>query len=289
MATIPHRVIRKIQKELSRPWNTYRTRKAKLFINPTHDELIAIEKCMRDVGIKVEDYTPDVKNYHEFCREMQFPADYHGGIKGGVYNEKLLEHFIAYDLLRLRSYGNEDVYIDVAAGSSPWALLLRKTINVEAYAIDFIIGDNFKILPFYQCQDATRTSFAASSVRGSSLQCAFEMFVGEHDVEFIKELARILKYGGRCIISPLYMHTQYCGYSTQEYYGKGHADMGAIEYIRRDCWGVPFSRKYDAIHLKSRVLDEIKRQGMKYRLLALRNKKSFGDSIYCHFILEITR
>lgn len=41
--------------------------------------------------------------------------------------------------------------------------------------------------------------------------------------------------------------------------------------------------------LKKRVLDPIIKAGMRYQLLALRNKHEFGTNIYCHFILEIER
>ena len=115
------------------------------------------------------------------------------------------------------------------------------------------------------------------------------MFQGDHDRLLIKELARILRPGGKVIILPLYMHTHYCAYATPEYFGKGYADVDAKEYIRMDCYGVPSSRKYDARRLKERVLDPIKQAGLSYRLHALRNKAALGTGIYCHFILEIEK
>ena len=91
------------------------------------------------------------------------------------------------------------------------------------------------------------------------------------------------------MILPLYMHTHYCAYATPEYFGKGYADPCAKEYIRIDCYGVPSSRKYDAEQIKARVLDQVEKAGLRYRLLALRNKEVFGQNIYCHFILEIEK
>ena len=115
------------------------------------------------------------------------------------------------------------------------------------------------------------------------------MFQGDHDKLLIKELARILRPGGKVIILPLYMHTHYCAYATPEYFGKGYADTDAKEYIRMDCYGVPSSRKYDAQRLKERVLAPIQQAGLRYRLLALRNKSALGTGIYLHFILEIEK
>ncbi len=128
-----------------------------------------------------------------------------------------------------------------------------------------------------------------NSVRGVSLQCAYEMFMGEDDINFFKEMSRILKPGGKVVISPLYMHTHYCAYSTREYYGRGYSDPAAKEYVRLDCAGVPSSRKYDAATLRSRVLDPVGSFGMGCQLFALRNKAELGRNIYCHFILEVTK
>jgi len=96
--------------------------------------------------------------------------------------------------------------------------------------------------------------------------------MGDDDTNLLVEMGRILKPGGKVIIVPLYMHTHYCAYSTPEYYGKGYSDSAAKEYVRLDCFGIPSSRKYDAQMLKTRVLESIERLGMRYQLLALRNK-----------------
>jgi|SaaInlStandDraft_4_1057021.scaffolds.fasta_scaffold32069_3 hypothetical protein len=95
--------------------------------------------------------------------------------------------------------------------------------------------------------------------------------------------------GGKAIILPLYMHTHHCGYSSAEHHGKGFADDEAKEYVRRDCSGTPFSRKYDVNLLKSRILDTIELLGMSYKISILRNKEEFRDNIYCHFILGIEK
>ncbi|WP_425482769.1 hypothetical protein [Caldichromatium japonicum] len=80
-------------------------------------------------------------------------------------------------------------------------------------------------------------------MRGASLHCAFEMFAGDDDVLFVQEAARLLVPGGRVVILPLYMYTHYCAYSTPEYWGRGHSDPAAVEYVRMDTWGVLSSRK----------------------------------------------
>ena len=138
-------------------------------------------------------------------------------------------------------------------------------------------------------EDATTTSFPESSVRGISLQCAFEMFAGDDDTNLLKELARILKVGGKAIIVPLYMNTHYCAYATPEFFNSGKAVPLAKEYVCFEWKGIPSARFYDVDALIKRVLNPIEKLGMSYKLLALKNKVELGRNIYCHFILEITK
>lgn len=270
-------------------WYAFRFRNVPHYQAPTVDDLSRIEKELLDLGVHVEDYQADADAFRAFHAAGLFPSDYHGGAASSVWDEKLLEHFIAFQLLALKNFTGDDMYIDIAACNSPWAHVLKTRFGMNAYAIDLELGVSYRGLPYYLQENATSTSFVDASVRGASLQCAFEMFMGEDDVEFVAEAGRILAPGGRLVILPLYMHTHYCAYSTPEYWGKGFSDANAREYVRMDCLGVPSSRKYDAVMLKRRILDPVQEHGMQYRLLALRNKEQLGRSIYCHFILEIIR
>jgi ubiquinone/menaquinone biosynthesis C-methylase UbiE len=169
---------------------------------------------------------------------------------------------------------------------------LRTREKIKSFAIDLSpIPNEFKQLEYYRQENGTATRFADSSVRGVSLQCAFEMFSGNDDVALIGELSRILKKGGKAIILPLYMHTSYCFYATPDFYGRNDQiqESDADVYIRFDCEGIPSSRKYSAAKLNTRIISEIKRNSMDYTLRVLRNKSELGPDNYCHFILEITK
>ena len=271
-------------------FDQYRFRNVPHYQNPTVDELITIEGHLREQGIIVEDFTPPVADFRKFQQENWFPSTYHGGRASGVFDEKLLEHWIAGLRLGLAGFDKEDVYVDVAACTSPWAKSLRERTCLSAFAIDLTpASEEYSALPYYLVENAAQTTFISNSVQGVSLQCAYEMFMGNDDTNFITELARILKPGAKAVILPLYMHTHQCAYSTPEYFGKGYPDVGAKEYVRTDCYGVPSSRKYDAYTLMSRVINPLVRAGLKYKLLALRNKDELGTNIYCHFILEIEK
>jgi hypothetical protein len=270
-------------------WDRWRTRQAPRYRNPTPAELVSIEEALAGLGVRVEDYRADLEAFARFKAGNPFPDDYHGGRAGGVWDEKLLEHFIAAGMLGLDTYGPGDTYVDVAACNSPWARHLRETRGLDAWAIDLEVGRDFRGLPYYRRENAAATGFADASVRGASLHCAFEMFSGDDDTGFIREAARILAPEGRIVILPLYMHTHYCAYSTPEYWGRGRSDPAVVEYLRTDTWGVPSSRKYDAPALVRRVLEPASAAGLRYRLSALRNKDELGENIYCHFILELFR
>lgn len=268
----------------------WRFRDAPQYTNPTEAELESIEYELAKLGVIIQNYTPSPESFKAFLAENWFPADYHGGMTSGVWDEKLLEHWIACERLGLMDYGSNDIYVDVAAANSPWVKNLRERKGISAFAIDINkVGLKYRNLPYYRKEDATNTAFENSSIKGASLHCAFEMFMNNDDTRLIKEAARILRPGCKLIILPLYMHTHYCSYATPEYYGKGYSDPESTEYIRMDCSGVPSSRKYDATTFKRRILDQIESLGMNYELLAIRNKPALGSNIYCHFILEIKR
>lgn len=265
-------------------------RSAPVYTNPTNSELLKIENDLSKISVNIHYFEPLIDDFHEFKKDNWFSNKYVGGPTSKVWNEKLLEHYIASILLDLKNYSSDDIYIDVAACNSPWAKQLRIKYSINAFAIDLApISNDFINLSYYLQENATKTTFADNSVRGVSLQCAYEMFQKEDDVLFIDELSRILKRGGKAIILPLYMHTHYCAYSTPEYFGKGYTSKDATEYIRMDCGGVPSSRKYSANYLKKRILDQIEKAGLNYCIFVLRNKEKIDSDIYCHFILQIEK
>lgn len=277
----------KLTRYALRSWLLMRTREAPVYRSPSGDELAQIEAGFWQLGMPCNDLQLDPAEFEEFVQRFRFPPNYHGGVDGGVYAEKLLEHFVAWKLLSL---GHIDAgrYVDIAACSSPWAKLLRET-GVDAYAIDLDIDAAYSALPYYRQEDATHSTFASGSITGASLQCAFEMFSGDQDRDLIAELGRILVPGGRAVISPLYTHTQPCYYQTPEFFDTTKGDAGAAAYIRRDTWGVPASRKYSPETLRTRVWDVARNHGLHPQLMALRNKATFGAGIYLHFVLVLDK
>lgn len=260
---------------------------APTYRSPTDEELAQIERDLVANGIHCQDFAVDAAEFRRFKETAGFQHVYHGGKVGGVFNEKNLEHFVAWKLIGLERL-QAAPYLDIAACASPWARLLRER-GIEAFAIDLELPEPQAHLTYYRQEDATRTSFEDASIGGASLQCAYEMFVGNHDIALVHELSRIMKPGGRVVISPLYTHTHPCYYQTPDYFGRPLGDTGATGYIRRDCWGVAASRKYSVDTLQRRVWDTAIAVGLTPSLLVLRNKKEIGSDIYLHFILLLDK
>jgi len=256
--------------------------------NPNDNQLMQVEKMFLDCGVKLYGYESDVMSFEKFKDKFNFGIDFYGGQNNPVWTEKVLEHFIAWEMV-VKDLKSDEIYVDVAAASSPWVKLLNEK-GVKAIGIDLNKSYKFPDDSNYMVMDATKTTFKDGSLSGISLQCAFEMFTGDDDINLIKELGRILKMDGKAVVVPLYMHTHYCGYTTKEFrFSKKYHDKGAKLYVRKDCSGIPFSRKYDVSALKKRVLDVAEKSGLDYKLYVLRNGKEIHEGVYCHFILELIK
>ncbi len=284
----PRGVLRAVGQRVARPLHLLRTSGAAPYRTPTAAELQQIERGMRDLDMPCSDYRVDRSAFERFKRRMAFPPDYHGGPAGGVYDEKLLEHFVAWDLLDLDSPMHRWPYLDIASATSPWVRLLRDQ-GLTALSIDLAPDPSVASLPYYLRGDATAMPFDDASIGSASLQCAYEMFAGDADIRLLRELARVLRPGGRVVVSPLYMHVQACYYQSPEHHGKPAGDSGAVRYLRRDAWDVRASRKYSPGTLVQRVWRPAREAGLVPQLRVLRNPGELGRGIYLHFVLVLDK
>lgn len=271
---------------LVRPYLKIKHRKAPVFVGPTETELQSIEQDLSQLGIHCESVRLDPSGFSAFKQEFEFDQAYQDAQMASVADEKSLEHFVAYTFCDLAEFSPDELYVDVAASNSPWTQMLRDR-GLNSYSIDLEPSERYGGLDYYLEANAKALPFESGSVRACSLQCAWEMFSGDDDWLFLKECKRVLAPGGAVVISPLYMHTHHCGYSTPDFYRRGYADAGAKEYIGYGLWGIPFSRKYSPEVLKTRIFDYATGLGLEAKLYKLENKQEMGHGIYLHFFLVI--
>jgi hypothetical protein len=139
---------------------------------PSEQDCAHIEKALSDLGIAAEPLQFSSEEFRDFRNQFPFPLDYYRGRARLNWEEKLLEHFIAFRLGGLAHFDlGRDVYMDIAASNSHWVKMLRKKGYI-AYAIDLNVGLHYRHLSYYLRMDAKHTSFSDGCVKTIWLQCA---------------------------------------------------------------------------------------------------------------------
>ena len=202
---------------------------------------------------------------------------------GDVFVEKCLEHYLAFRQLKI---SNDDVYIDIAASGSPWADILNKR-GIRSYRLD--LGYPEGIHGINIGADAGNTKLPDRFCSVMSAQCAYECFMGDADVRFVSEAARILDKKGRYGIIPLYLEDTYF-VATSPYCNQQNVKIeGEARRIWRDDeYKVPFSRHYSPEYFKERIYSSIP-DSMRGKILYFRNLTDVmrhypGQRIYCLFM-----
>jgi hypothetical protein len=130
-----------------------------------------------DNGFEVMNYEIDKADFTQWIHEVNFPKDYSEGY-GAVFIEKALEHYLSSKLLDLNE---NDVFIDVAAASSPWYDLSEKRYKCKSFAVDLHLPPDKNDSRLIEC-DATDMPFDDESISKIALHCAYEMFENDADI-----------------------------------------------------------------------------------------------------------
>lgn len=122
---------------------------------------------------------------------------------GDKYYKKPLELFITYKLLAPRP---TDVFMDAAGGENTY---LHCIDVARRYMQNIVVSDELRAAFDADMQflegDARHIPVPDASIDKISMHHSFEHFQGTSDVDFIKEVQRILKVGGRCCIVPIFL------------------------------------------------------------------------------------
>jgi SAM-dependent methyltransferase len=249
----------------------------------SHDTYIAMRNQLDQLGVKVEDASIDVSDFRKWLNSYpEINAAYRGS--EDVYIEKCLEHYLSFTYLDLSP---NDTFIDIAAAESPFYELLHRRIGLTSYCLDLSYPKGIHNRNIGA--DAGDTGLNEGFATAMALHCAYECFMGDADIRFVREAARILRPGGRYVIVPLYIDNTYF-IATSPYCNQDDIifDSGSLKVWRDDPYRVPFSRHYSPQSFAQRIYSRIPSDmaGMVYFMENLPDVwKSFsGQRVYCYFL-----
>ena len=269
----------------------------KIMPTPSLDDLEKIEKNIVCANLHYKNFALDNAEFDRYIKniDLLFPIFYHANTNDR-YVRKIMEYYFTEKFLNFSMYSKDDIYIDAGCSTTPWVFYLREKRGINAFGLGLHV-DN---LPeeykkwYYLGENVTRTTFPDNSVTGISMQSSFECLLKNGDMEFIKECARILRPGGKVVISPLYLTEKYISAVSMDKYHQHNKDEDQEEYVRFDCMGMRRANHYDIPHLKSRILDNAESMGMEYVIYILANcdvpAYDFPHCFsYMKFILVLTK
>jgi SAM-dependent methyltransferase len=216
-------------------------------------------------GIPLEDFEVDPPEYARFKEQVRLPAWSLYAVS--CREKKMIEHFVSFKLLDLRP---GERYLDVASESSPFPGIFRRRLGVDAYSQD---------LTYPEGVHGHRIGSSADDlpvpnrwVDKASLHCAFEHFEGEVDSGFVRELARCLKPGGRCVIVPVYLDENPFNLYDPILYERWDAERADPEatVVAEVALGGYFERIYSPATFARRVL--LPDLGLRYRMFRITGK-----------------
>lgn len=156
-----------------------------------------IQKACRDHGVPYKTFEVDKPSYDRFKSHYALPAMSLYALN--CREKKFMEHYVAFTLLGLKA---GERYVDIASESSPFPEMARQRSGIDAYSQDLSYPDGIRGHQIGSSADSMPVPDAWADK--ASLQCAFEHFEGPIDTNFMKEISRVLKPGGKCVIVPLY-------------------------------------------------------------------------------------
>ena len=261
------------------------------FYDHTKDPLesISFHEGLKDrlisTGVPVDSISIDIHGFERWLND--FPEIRRHYVKmGDVFIEKCLEHYLAFKHLNISS---GDIYIDIASSGSPWSKILNSQGGIKAYRLDLSFPKGINDAEIGADAGDTKLPDGFASVL--SLQCAYECFMGNADIDFIKEANRILNENGRYGIAPLYL-TDIHFVSTSPYCNQAEViiEPEARKVWRDDEYREPFSRHYSPESFAERIVSMIP-CGMVGKVLFFKNlgdmmRHYTGQRIYCFFMFQ---
>ncbi len=260
-------------------------------------------------GVRMADWSPAAGRFAAFARAARyrerFPDYYSGNLP-----EKSFEHFAAIEILDLMPH---DVFLDVASERSPLPLIAAEQRRCTCFGQDYMYPPGVtshcplnpaltsdgsrrwwrpwrKQLPVrWLSGDACTLGLKDGFATKAAMTCSLEHFEGSLDTALIRELARVIRPGGRLVVIPLYLSLEPFTQTDPVYSCEGQVefDTGCVIRAVRD-WGNRHGRFYSAGTLRERILDPAD-SWFDFQVLRLRGVDAIEGFVYARFALVADR
>jgi SAM-dependent methyltransferase len=237
----------------------------------------------RAEGLEFGPFSIDRARYERFCAAAGYVECYPSYYPDNR-REKMLEHFVALELLGLHA---DDVLIDVASEHSPLSEIVSRLTGARAYSQDIMypaglhdarIGGDACAMPVVDC-------FATRAV----LTCSLEHFEGDADERLFVELHRVLAPGGMVCVVPFYLLDRPATQTDPVVSVSADVPFDADATIHcTEGWGNRHGRFYSPGSFRTRVLLPLADR-FRFAFLHLTNAAEIDPSVYARFAFTATR
>ena len=244
--------------------------------------LEAVYADIAATGLRIETAEIDVDLFDEYRKSAEYEARYPHYYEFNQ-REKSFEHYWAFRFIQPKA-GLQ--YIDIGSEHSPLPEIFDRLSGSITYSQDLsydpgIVGKRIG-------GDAAQLPVPDAFFSGAVVTCSIEHFEGKSDIGFMKEVARVLKPGGKVIVLPLYMNAVACYYVDPVCAVQGSAQYDPeYDIYCAKGWGNRFGRFYSAATLRNRLIEP--NPELSFAVQYLKDAKKLGPSVYCRFALLGTK
>ena len=236
----------------------------------------AVLSALAASPVPVRPFFLDVDDFAVWRRRAAYDERHPGYYRHNLL-EKSLEHYVAATFLRL---GPGMTYLDVASESATAAEVYERLYQAHSIALDLSFAPGLHGSKLGCNADAIPLS--DHSIDAMALHCSFEHFEGDSDMGFIREAARLLRPGGRCVIAPLYLCQYYACLTDPLVAGACQAPFDPeARIVALRGWNNRHGRFYDVDRFVRRVWAN--RGSLDVTLYHLENRLSAGPACYLRF------
>ncbi len=241
-----------------------------------------IAEQLEAAGIATRTLVIDVNAFRSYLNGVQYLKRWPWYFPNNL-EEKALEHYLAIHLLKLTV---EDIFVDVAAATSPLAEIVSEQVGCASYSQDLIYPPGVRGNKIGG--DACALPVPDGFFTAAALTCSLEHFEGTADMRLFGELGRVLRRGSRVVIVPLYLN-HYEAIQTDPgcYSDRLAVDEGAVVHVAPG-WGNRFGRFYSVRSLRERILSSFDELFL-FEIYRVMGWDAIGTGIYARWLLLAQR